>query len=89
MTVRELLESNIQSNLSSEIQHLELGHCSNSELALLINWTNEIKEHADFLTLEDEVVGYTYNNLDVLVPKISEEEHKRGIQLIKIRKFNK
>lgn len=86
MNVKELIQGNIALDLVAEIQNMDLNSCTDTELLTLSNWVREVKERADFLTLEDEIVGYTYSNLDALTPKMECEEAKRGIQLVKVRK---
>lgn len=87
MNLTELISSNITNNLVDEIQSMNLDSCSNDELVTLRNWIAKEKQHADYLTLENEVVGYTYNNLRALTPKVISEESKRGIQLVKTMNF--
>lgn len=77
MSYKELIGSNFKINLVDKIENVDLSNCSISELHFLKRLTSEIKAEADALTLEDELVGYTYNNLDVLSPKIASETAKR------------
>ena len=48
-----------------------------------MKWAHDIKKRADFLTLEDEFVGFTYNNLDVIMPQIDRQQELRGISFTK------
>lgn len=80
MSLQELLNSDIRSNLVLEIQKLNLETCSNMELVTLRNLVTDVKRQADALVMEDELVGYVYSNFDVLNPKMIREEQKRGIQ---------
>lgn len=89
MSLQELLNSDIRSNLVLEIQQLDLGTCSNMELITLRNLVTDVKKQADSLVIEDELVGYVYSNFDVLNPKMAREEEKRGIQYKKIPTMTK
>lgn len=89
MDFKELFDSDIKCDLVEDIMNIDLSHCSNSELMILSKWTDDVRERADLLTVEDEIVGYTYNNLGALMPKITSEESRRGIVLVKTRKFKK
>lgn len=60
MSLQELLNSDIRSNLVLEIQQLDLGICSNMELITLRNLVTDVKKQADSLVIEDELVGYVY-----------------------------
>lgn len=86
MQLVDLYNSNIRNYLVDNVKSINLDKCTNEELTYLANWISNVKERADMLTLEDEIVGYTYNNLDVLIPKVQKEEEKRGIALVKIKK---
>lgn len=83
MQLIDLYNSNMRDNLVSCVESIDLVNCSVEELTNLSNWVCSVKEHADLLTLEDEIVGYTYSNLEILIPKVKKEEVKRGITLIK------
>lgn len=86
MQLVDLYNSNIRNYLVDSVKSINLDKCTNEELTYLANWISNVKERADMLTLEDEIVGYTYNNLDVLIPKVQKEEEKRGVALVKIKK---
>lgn len=86
MQLVDLYNSNIRNYLVDNVKSINLDKCTNEELIYLANWISNVKERADMLTLEDEIVGYTYNNLDVLIPKVQKEEEKRGVALVKIKK---
>ncbi len=86
MQLVDLYNSNIRNYLVDNVKSINLDKCTNEELTYLANWISNVKERADMLTLEDEIVGYTYNNLDVLIPKVQKEEEKRGVALVKIKK---
>lgn len=83
MNHNELIGTNMKFDLVSDIQGMDFTGCSNNDIIALRTWVSEVKERADFLTLEGEVVGYTYSNLNVLNPMISKEEEKRGMVLVK------
>lgn len=85
MQLVDLYNSNIRNYLVDNVKSINLDKCTNEELTYLANWISNVKERADMLTLEDEIVGYTYNNLDVLIPKVQKEEEKRGVVLVKIK----
>lgn len=80
MQFYDLFEVDFKENLVDEISSIDLRRCSNSELSLLKGYLSRIKDRADVLTLEDEIVGYIYSNLNELVPKIKIEESKRLIK---------
>lgn len=83
MNHNELIGTNMKFDIVSDIQGMDFTRCSNNDIIALRAWVSKVKERADFLTLEGEVVGYTYNNLSVLNPMISKEEEKRGMVLAK------
>ena len=85
MQINELLVTDIKKDLRDQIMDINLESISDRELINIAEWAERIKEHADFLTLEDEFVGATYSNLGVIMPKISKQKEKRGITLIKTR----
>lgn len=89
MNFKELVGGSIKKDLVQDIESMDLSSCSSQELIFLRTWAEEEKANADFLTLEDEIVGYIYNNLDVLMPKIEHEEQNRTIQLVKVRQSSK
>ena len=80
-----MFEVDFRKNLVDEISSIDLQICSNRELALLKGHLLKIKERADILTLEDEIVGYVYNNLYEIMPKIKFEESKRLVKLPPIK----
>ena len=84
MSYTELISSKFSLNLVEEITNFDLSNCSNNDLHFLRSLTMEIKAKADILTLEDEFVGYTYDNLAVLNPKIANESAKRKVKTIKM-----
>lgn len=86
MNHNELIGTNMKFDLVSDIQGMDFTGCSNNDIIALRTWVSEVKERADFLTLEGEVVGYTYSNLNVLNPMISKEEEKRGMVFVKKNK---
>lgn len=86
MFLQELFNSNIKSNLVNEIETINLSNCSNHELVVLRKWANEVRNQADLLTLEDEIVGYTYHNLDAITPMMTCEESKRDLPKLKMKK---
>lgn len=88
MSLRELVDCDMKYNFVKEIESMDLSSCGNADLVTLRNWIIVEKERADFLTREDEIVGYAYHNLDALTPKVEAEEQKRGIQLTKVMRFN-
>ena len=67
-------------NLVGKIGSIDLCRCSNEELSILKGHLIGIKESANISTLEGEIVGYTYRNLNEIVPKINFEESKRLIK---------
>lgn len=73
----ELFEVDFRKNLVDEISSIDLCRCTNQELTVLKGYLSSIKERADALTLEDEIVGYVYNNLNEIMPKLNFEESKR------------
>lgn len=83
MGVKELVDSNFKQYLVTEIQRMDLDGCSNNELIALRTFATQIEQEANLLTLEGEIVGYTYHNLGVLSPMIAVQESKRGICLTK------
>ena len=83
MQLIDLYNANMRDDLVSCVGSIDLAGCSLEELISLGSWVHEVKEHADLLTLEDEIVGYTYDNLAALIPKVKKEEAKRGVQLVK------
>ena len=85
MQYNELFEVDFKENLVGKISSIDLRRCSNSELSLLKEHLSYIKENADVLTLEDEIVGYVYSNLCELMPKIKFEESKRLVKLLPIK----
>ena len=87
MSLRELVDCDMKYNLVEQIESMDLSSCGNADLIALCDWIISKKAHADFLTLEDEIVGYVYHNLDALTPKMEAEEEKRGIQLTKVIKL--
>lgn len=80
MQYNELFEVDFRENLVDEISSIDLCSCSNNELSLLKGHLSRIKEHADILTIDDEIVGYVYSNLCELIPKIKFEESKRLVK---------
>ena len=85
MKYQELFTVDFRKYLVDEISSIDLQKCSNRELALLKGHLLKIKERADILTLEDEIVGYVYNNLYEIMPKIKFEESKRLVKLPSIK----
>ena len=81
MKYNELFEVDFKENLVDEISSIDLRRCSYRELVLLKGHLAKIKEHADILTLEDELVGYVYSNLYELMLKIKIEESKKLVKL--------
>ena len=85
MQINELLVSDIKKDLKDQIMDINLESISDHELINIAEWAEKVKEHADFLTLEDEVVGATYGNLGIIMPKINKQKEVRGITLIKTK----
>jgi len=88
MSHTQLISSNMKNDLVSVIQGIDFGAFSNDELGVLKSWAMQIKERADSLTLEGELVGYTYHNLEALNSRLSVEEARKGISLVKMMKIN-
>ena len=86
MSYTELFTNSIKTDLVTEIKSMDLSKCSTVDLVALRNWATKVKIESDILTLEDEFVGYTYDNLNALTPKIDFEESRRGLRLVKITK---
>ena len=84
MSHYDLIDVDMKKNLMHDLQEMDLSMCSNAELVALRSWVVLVKAQADLKTLEDEVVGYTYHNLSIINPKITNEVSKRGIQLVKV-----
>lgn len=79
MSFEDLFSSNFKKYLVPEVRSIDLSKCSDLDLTVLRQRVDEIQEYADFLTLEDRTVGYTYHNLSVLIPMVLTEEKKRGM----------
>lgn len=83
MSVQELYSSNMKANLVDVIKGINLEKCNTSELIELRAWASSVREMADHLTLESEVVGHVYSNLEALSPRVAAEATRRGLVLVK------
>ncbi len=66
MNINELINSDIRSNLVSEINGMNFNRYTENDLSFLKEWCNRVRQFADTRTLENEFVGYTYLNLDAI-----------------------
>lgn len=82
MSTLELMNMNVKHNLVEFIDELDFTEYTDTELTGLKNWLYDVKKQADFFTLEDEVVGYAYNNISVLSRKINTEQVKRNRNML-------
>lgn len=85
MVLSELLEVDITENLTNEIVKMDWD-VSLEELHTIKDWFFKTKENADRLTLEDEIVGYTYDNLTSLSSRINDVEITAEINKIYVKK---
>ena len=83
MCFNELINSNIKIDLVDELEGIDFSCYTNEEIVALSMWINDTRKTADVFTLEEEFVGYTYYNLDILTSKVACEDAKRGMQLTK------
>lgn len=81
MNCIEFSNSDFRENLIGEIDNTDLSEYSNSDLYDLRELLISVEKTANLRTLEDDLVGYTYNNLNMLTPKIHKEMVKRKIKL--------
>lgn len=85
MILSELLEANITENLTNEIVKMDWD-VSLEELHTIKDWFFKTKKTADRLTLEDEIVGCTYDNLASLSSRINDDEITAEINKIYVKK---
>lgn len=78
MILSELFRTDITKDLTKEISEMNL-ELSLEELLSVKDWFMQVKEKADLLTLEDEYVGHTYDNLTVIASKTNDDEIKAEI----------
>lgn len=83
MQINDLLKSDTTRYLVDQLDNIDLSLLSDHELIDVMKWAHDIKKRADFLTLEDEFVGFTYNNLDVIMLQIDRQQELRGISFTK------
>ena len=83
MQISELLDVDMMKDLGDQITAIDVESISDYDLINIAEWVRNTKEHADLLTLEDELVGFTYSNLDIIMPKINRQQKARGMTLTK------
>lgn len=83
MQINELLVADIMKDLKDQMMSVDIESMSDYDLVNIAEWANSAKKHADLLTLEDELVGFTYSNLDIIMPRINKQQEVRGIALVK------
>lgn len=83
MQINELLVADIMKDLKEQMISFDIESVSDYDLANIAEWAKSTKEHADLLTLEDELVGFTYRNLDIIIPRINKQQEVRGMTLVK------
>ena len=81
MNCIELSNSDFRRDLVGEINNTDLSKYSNSDLHNLKEVLICVEKLAAQRTLEDELVGYAYSNLNLLTPKINQEMSKRKIKM--------
>lgn len=83
MQINELLVADIMKDLKDQMMSVDIESMSDYDLVNIAEWAKSTKEHADLLTLEDELVGFTYSNLDIIMPRINKQQEVRGMTLVK------
>ena len=83
MQIDELLNADIMKDLKDQIMNVDVESISDCDLINIVEWARKTKEHADLLTLEDELVGFTYSNLDIIIPRVNKQQEVRGMTLSK------
>ena len=66
----ELINYDVKINLVDKIKNMDFTKFSNKDLLFLQEWSNRVKAYADVKTLEEEIVGYTYDNVDAINRKL-------------------
>ncbi len=70
MDINELINYDVKINLVDKIKNMDFTKFSNKDLLFLQEWSNRVKAYADVKTLEEEIVGYTYDNVDAINRKL-------------------